>query len=744
MQPPKSPKQSRRTARSRRLPYTTIACEQCKRRKAKCSGERPCKGCRGSDVVCVYDRETRFRTGGRSDAAGSVEHPLEAATSWLPASTAARRTSVPADPRPRFTAESSDYYLRLAQKRLVALSPETAATPQRSQPLALVGADVIRRLIHHRANSSPETCLDALDTETWLNVFQNYEEEVGLQYPFVDLERLRRLVRQSSGESAGGEVTGAGPSADDDAPAERCREIAILILVVTSTFTEPALFGISNPLVEEIHAGAILRAHLGNINTDELVLLILIAIYFFLCDKETLAWRIIGTVHRLLQELICQNSGESQPSSSVQLPEGISDGLYWSVYTLDRRWSFGTGLPFAVQDADIHHRPAFPDDSMSSAYSRCMVDYSGIASEVRKSILQSAPTSPAICASTRDFLDFRVSQWQKSLPEKLQFRGIKDKFVPAKERRGEYRLRLILYLRANQMRTIIHRKSAIFTDPNSFNSSSVSLLASTAQDTIRILAALARETDIYHAQHKTFNHFLETALTSLLLILPYAGPERGASCLQEAFAAMETIRNLSTHSPITRALEEKLQNIQGLVAGLRPNSPKISKASDASDRIAELPPEAIVEANLYASQSSHDSPANVSQEPPVTRNAHTSPSTRRLAQTIAGKGYDPALGINTPVNFDPAAQKGEFQSDSGFPSIGTPSLPFNIDQTPQSLLSQAFSISESSPQLTADTSVPSDFDPSPDFYTFGDSFLRFPQLSELFKDYENMDFTFQI
>ncbi len=27
--------------------------------------------------------------------------------------------------------------------------------------------------------------------------------------------------------------------------------------------------------------------------------------------------------------------------------------LFWSIYVLDRRWSFGTGMPFALQDADI-------------------------------------------------------------------------------------------------------------------------------------------------------------------------------------------------------------------------------------------------------------------------------------------------------------------------------------------------------------------------------------------------------
>lgn len=27
--------------------------------------------------------------------------------------------------------------------------------------------------------------------------------------------------------------------------------------------------------------------------------------------------------------------------------------IFWSIYSLDRRWSFGTGLPFTIQDEDI-------------------------------------------------------------------------------------------------------------------------------------------------------------------------------------------------------------------------------------------------------------------------------------------------------------------------------------------------------------------------------------------------------
>lgn len=33
--------------------------------------------------------------------------------------------------------------------------------------------------------------------------------------------------------------------------------------------------------------------------------------------------------------------------------------LFWSIYVLDRRWSFGTGMPFALQDSDID--PTLPE-----------------------------------------------------------------------------------------------------------------------------------------------------------------------------------------------------------------------------------------------------------------------------------------------------------------------------------------------------------------------------------------------
>lgn len=45
--------------------------------------------------------------------------------------------------------------------------------------------------------------------------------------------------------------------------------------------------------------------------------------------------------------------------------------LYWCVYTLDRRWSFGTELPFAVHDSEIDRHPML-DVSKNNKARKCL------------------------------------------------------------------------------------------------------------------------------------------------------------------------------------------------------------------------------------------------------------------------------------------------------------------------------------------------------------------------------------
>jgi hypothetical protein len=106
-------------------------------------------------------------------------------------------------------------------------------------------------------------------------------------------------------------------------------------------------------LFESVRDLADRSLHSEAIEINSLPFLVLVAIYHFHCDEEALAWRIIGQVARMCIELGLHRrdslfkvvTDEAERSSAIK--------LFWSIYVLDRRWSFGTGMPFAFQDADI-------------------------------------------------------------------------------------------------------------------------------------------------------------------------------------------------------------------------------------------------------------------------------------------------------------------------------------------------------------------------------------------------------
>jgi hypothetical protein len=86
--------------------------------------------------------------------------------------------------------------------------------------------------------------------------------------------------------------------------------------------------------------------------------------YQFHCDNEGVSWRLIGLTARL-----CIEQGLHRRETYDRMDEeqrNIATLTFWSVYCLDRRWSFGTGMPFALQDSDIDpNLPKPVSDDMS-------------------------------------------------------------------------------------------------------------------------------------------------------------------------------------------------------------------------------------------------------------------------------------------------------------------------------------------------------------------------------------------
>lgn len=105
--------------------------------------------------------------------------------------------------------------------------------------------------------------------------------------------------------------------------------------------------------------------------------------YEFQRDNESTSWRIIGHAARLCVELGLHRRetyeailDESERSETIL--------LFWAIYVLDRRWSFGTGMPFALQDQDID--PMLPKPEDRSPYLSCMIQYSAIGAKVWRSV----------------------------------------------------------------------------------------------------------------------------------------------------------------------------------------------------------------------------------------------------------------------------------------------------------------------------------------------------------------------
>ncbi|KAL7813655.1 hypothetical protein V8C44DRAFT_327443 [Trichoderma aethiopicum] len=598
-----APKQSSHalSTRKRRHSYTRVACDECQRRKTKCSGERPCKACRESNHACLYDRTTRFRTRNRvvnpaesqASSTNTVNQQAASSTDSRPGQSRHPGTAsntTPSAPSKANGLLSSDYYLQLAEKLLTAARPPSTQKAKPQNPYDGVPVTyLLEQLLLHRASNSPGDVLTFIDNERWISIISFYEEEIGVQYPFLNLEELKRQITEVNPKSAEDDHH-VQPQSPPSTKVSRSQieGIAIHILAIISIFADARAIGLANPWVEEVYAATVAKTQLqSTINAADLCLLILAAIFFFHCDREVLAWRAIGNVLRLLQENSSRNSGDLSLHEGSQIAAS-GEKVYWCVYTLDRRWSFGTDLPFAVHDTEIDRQPMLENDSPSTSYVMSMVSYCRISSDVRKWLLE--PISGSASDLTRDFLDFRVVQWKRNLPANLQY-DASTKYEPTRVDRGEYRIRLLLYLRANQMRIIIHRTSANRLASNNLDASTANVLAEVSHDTIRTLVRLADETDIYHAQHKTYNHFLESALSSMLLVLGSINDDANrASCLQDAFDAVELIQRLSLTSPVSQRLLERLRNIHEAMDSFRARGSRAtSQMSSSLEGATSLP-----------------------------------------------------------------------------------------------------------------------------------------------------------
>lgn len=307
--------------------------------------------------------------------------------------------------------------------------------------------------------------------------------------------------------------------------------------------------------------------------------------YNFNRDNEGTSWRIIGLTARLCIELGLhrRETYEMIKDDSERVETTL---LFWAIYVLDRRWSLGTGMPFALQDADID--PLLPKPADHSPYLNCMIQYSALGSKVWRTVVStpSPLSSGGTSADEMAYLDYQVVQWHRNVPVHLRFEHPSQSaqslnpIGPSPSRAGR-RLRILLYLRANQMRILIYRPVLHSATSIMQFRNQAHIVVDVAKDTIRVLTHINQTTDLYRTQQVLFNAFLTSALAVMFLAIAHTPAIFADAVREEFYMALELVRGFSKDSFVSKRLWKTIRVLKevaphvGLAVGKNSDDPQL-------------------------------------------------------------------------------------------------------------------------------------------------------------------------
>jgi hypothetical protein len=358
-------------------------------------------------------------------------------------------------------------------------------------------------------------------------------------------------------------------------------------------------------------------------------------LYEFHCDNEVASWRNIGIATRRCLELaLHRHETYEKILDPVERSQAVL--LFWSVYILDRRFSFGTGMPFSVQDTDVD--PSVPKPEDRSSYISAMARFCEISSRVWRTVSKT-PTaandgSGSVNLPEMAYLDYQVLDWHRSIPDMLKYEHPSQPQSGPLPPRAGHRLRVILYLRANQMRIHIYRPVLHSATSIMQNLQQAQTSVDVAKDTIRVLTHISQTSDIYHAQQALFNPFLTGALAVLFLAVAHTPAEFAESVREEFYMALELVRVISKGSPISQRLWSTIRHLKEVAPKLGLVAVKENSTSQSSPQDYKQPLQLPTPQSMQSSQSQSQSQSQHSQysQPPKIE---TDPS-RSAAVAMAG------------------------------------------------------------------------------------------------------------
>ncbi|KAL4805005.1 hypothetical protein BDV18DRAFT_161405 [Aspergillus unguis] len=568
--------------RKRRRKYIAKACNECKRRKIKCNGERPCGRCGRQRISCVYDNAA---DPGATEVSGTgierLYEQMSAMQAQISALTASVHSLTQSNASGPGTARQD---VMRPHRRISMVSKESAfqgpttsgysfdlaksSLKQRGIEIERNEGEVTREPSPLPTPPTPSLGSSHVGDPLWrigkaeaLRLCRVYEEEMGAMYPVVELEDLLQNVELLYGETDTGWPRVSAIDSDGDLDSDN---VNILRLVFACALTAEACGNseLAMSLFQTVRDAAD-NCVWAAPEIKSITLLALVAILYFQIDEETLAWRTIGIVERMCLEKGLHRRETLKHPTILEAGKNRVLKLFWSVRVLDLRWSFGTGMPFSMDDSDID--PWLPEPEEDTSYLRVMIRYSRIAAKAWRFISAFNNTNE-IRKDEMSYLDWQVQQWISTLPDSLRLRN--PSAYAEGETRSLRRLRSLVYLRANQLRMLIHRPVLHSPAHMMRFPSEAQTVVDMAKDTIRFITQLHASSDIYQLQQVVFNWFLVSALMALFLAVAQTPSQYSTSCREEFYMALELVKGLSTRSYISRRLWKSIKGLRRLAPQL--------------------------------------------------------------------------------------------------------------------------------------------------------------------------------
>ncbi|CAI7621141.1 unnamed protein product [Penicillium pancosmium] len=379
-----------------------------------------------------------------------------------------------------------------------------------------------------------------------LRLCKTFAEETNIMYPFLDMDQV---IRHVEGLKSSDDATGSWMMSNDD------KDVIALVLAISLMRESAGESELGRSLFHSIK-NRLERRTWAPISVTGINVFVLAARYYFYADEdERMAWRTIGIAARQCLELGLHHvQGYSNLDEEAYRPALI---LFWSVFALDRRWSFGTGLPFSIQEADID--PSLPEPDDSYLYLKTMIPYCRISSKVWYAGLGTGEISKLRRDRMED-LDSQVLQWYEQMPEPLKCPNPYSTEVGLNT--VLRRLQIQMYVRTNIMRILIYRP-ILYNYANIMqNMPHAVLCVHLAKDTIRILYQMHKATETYKSQQTLFNFFVLSSL-AIIFLACFHDPADFCACVQEeVFMALELIKVVSSRSRVARRLWKAIRDLR--------------------------------------------------------------------------------------------------------------------------------------------------------------------------------------